>query len=401
VTVIGIDAHKRSHTLVAVDDAGRKLAEKTVPTTSSGHADAIGWAIKGFGADVVWSIEDNRSVTHLLERDLLAAGPWKVVRCPPHLMARTRASGRKPGKSDPIDALAVARAALREPDLPVAFHDAVSWELRQLVERREDLVLQRTGLITRIQWRMHLIDPSRPSPKRLDNRPRRVALSRYLRTRAGLLVEMAREEVDDLEYLSRRIDSLTERIVDRVDELDSSLLSITGCGHLTAAKFIGEAANVDRFRSESAFAAYCGVAPVPHSSGSTAGRMHPSHRGNRQLNAAMHRIALTQLSKDCAGRAYYRRRRAEGDAGSDALRRLKRKLCRLVFNRLRADYVRRTAAPSPDPEPAPAVLDQVPAWLETIELAATLSAERHAPRRMAGEHKSRIDPQERDGDAEG
>ena len=132
MTVIGVDAHKRTHTLVAVDDGGRKLGEKTVPSTTGGHADAIQWALANYGAQVVWAIEDNRSMTSLLEHDLLAAGTWRVARCPPHLMARSRSSARTVGKSDPIDALAVARAALHEPDLPAAFHDPVSWELRQL-----------------------------------------------------------------------------------------------------------------------------------------------------------------------------------------------------------------------------------------------------------------------------
>ena len=134
---IGIDAHKRNHTLVAIDSGGQKLGQKTVASNSSGHADAIRWATKHFGTDLMWAVEDNRSVTGLLERELLAAGPWPVVRCPPHLMARNRASAREWGKSDPIDALAVARVALREPNLPVAFHDPVSWELKVLVNRRE------------------------------------------------------------------------------------------------------------------------------------------------------------------------------------------------------------------------------------------------------------------------
>jgi transposase len=378
VTVIGVDAHKRSHTLVAVDDAGRKLAEKTVSTTSEGHAEAIVWATERFGSNVKWSIEDVRSVSYHLERDLLAAAPWAVVRCPPKLMARTRSSGREPGKSDPIDALAIARAALQEPDLPVAVHDAASWELRQLVDRREDLVLQRVGVMNRVGWRIHLIDASQPTPTRLEKRVRREALAKYLRTQSGLLAELAREELDDLEYLSRRVDSVTERIVDRVDGLGSSLLSLTGCAHLTAAKLIGEAANVDRFKTESAFAKYSGVAPIPRWSGSTAGRLRASPTGNRQINTALHRIAVTQLSNDCAGRAYYQRRRAEGDSGPDAVRRLKRKLARLVFNRLRADYLRWLANPSSDGPSASAVVDQVPAWVELVELAASLEAERAA-----------------------
>lgn len=377
--VIGVDAHKRSHTLVAVDDIGRKVAETTVQSTREGHAQAIRWAADRLGGHLEWAIEDNRAVTDLLERDLLAAGPWRVVRVPPHLMARARTSVRNHGKSDPIDALAVARAAQQNPDLPVAVHDAVSWDLRQLVDRREDLVLQRVAMMHRVYFRVHLIEPSLATPTRLENRGRRESLSAFLRTRTGLLAELARDEVDDIEYLSRRIDSLSLRIVNRVDELGSSLLSISGCAHLTAAKLIGEAANVDRFRDESAFASYCGAAPVPRWSGATAGRMRASPWGNRQVNTALHRIAVVQITKRGPGRAYYDRRRTEGDSGAEAIRKLKRKLCRLVFNRLRADYLQRQANPH-SRLPIPAIEERLPAWLDVVRLGAALTAEREGSR---------------------
>ena len=106
----------------------------------------------------MWAIEDCRHLSTRLERDLLAAGQ-QVVRVPPKLMAQTRASARTRGKSDPIDALAVARAALREPDLPVAAHDEVSRELKLLVDRREDLVAERTRTINRLRWHLHELDP--------------------------------------------------------------------------------------------------------------------------------------------------------------------------------------------------------------------------------------------------
>jgi transposase len=99
---------------------------------SGAHGDALHWVATRFGGDVRWGVEDNRAVTGLLEQDLLASG-MKVHRVPPTLMARSRASARTWGKSDPIDALAVARALLREPDLPEARHDSATWELRLLV----------------------------------------------------------------------------------------------------------------------------------------------------------------------------------------------------------------------------------------------------------------------------
>ncbi len=126
------------------------------------------------------------------------------------------------------------------------------------------------------------------------------------------------------------------------DEVDALRVpTLPGCAELTAAKLISEAANVDRFPNESAFARYGGLAPVPEWSGSTNGRLRVCRSGNRQINTAIHRIAVVQLRLDCAGRDYYQRRRAEGDSGATAVRCLKRRLCRVVFNRLRADYARR------------------------------------------------------------
>jgi transposase len=124
VIVIGADVHKRSHTFAAIDRGGRKLGEKTVEATSPGHATALRWVRAAFGSDVMWGIEDCRALSARLERDLLNAGQ-RVVRVPPNLTARHRASARSRGKSDPIDALAVARAVLRESDLPVACHDEI------------------------------------------------------------------------------------------------------------------------------------------------------------------------------------------------------------------------------------------------------------------------------------
>jgi transposase len=115
--VIGVDAHKRSHTLVAVDGVGRKLAERSVGTASEDHLTVVKCA--GQWSGVRFALEDPRHLTRRLERDLLAAGQ-AVVRVPTHVMAAARRGGRQPGKSDPIDALAVAQATLREPSLPLA-----------------------------------------------------------------------------------------------------------------------------------------------------------------------------------------------------------------------------------------------------------------------------------------
>src|SRR5215207_3782828 len=116
MVIIGIDARKRTHTVVAVDEQGRQLAQRTTGTTSTDHLELVAWAA-GLSAERWWAVEDCRHLSRRLERDLLAAGE-RIVRVPPKLMANARDAARSFGKSDPIDALAIARAALREPNLP-------------------------------------------------------------------------------------------------------------------------------------------------------------------------------------------------------------------------------------------------------------------------------------------
>jgi len=338
MVVVGADVHKRTHTFVAVDQAGRKLGEKVVAATTVGRHKALVWARVEFGNELVWGIEDCRHLSARLVRDLLSAGQ-QVVRVPPKLMAQTRASARTRGKSDPIDALAVARAVLREPDLPVASHDAVSRELKLLIDRREDLVAQRTSAINRLLWRVHELDPERaPKPRSLDLAKHRELLRAWLATQPGLVAEPARDELADISRLTEAINALAKRIAERVRVVAPALLALPGCAELTAAKLIGETAGVSRFKSESAFARHAGVAPIPVWSGNTTGRVRMTRSGNRQLNAALHRIAVTQVRLDGIGRAYYRKRRDAGASKTEALRCLKRRLARVVFHHLHTDH---------------------------------------------------------------
>ncbi len=341
MVVVGADVHKRTHTFVAVDEAGRKLGEKVVAATSAGHHQVLRWARAQFGAQLLWGIEDCRHLSARLERDLLTAGQ-QVVRVSPKLMAQTRASARTRGKSDPIDALAVARAVCREPDLPVASHDAVSRELKLLVDRREDLVAQRTSTINRLLWRVHELDPAHaPKAASLDLAKHRDLLRVWLDTVPGWVAELARDELADITRLTEAINALAKRIGERVRAVAPVLLAMPGCGELTAAKLVGEVAGVTRFKNEAAFARHSGVAPIPVWSGNNAGRVRMTRSGNRQLNAALHRIAVTQIRLDGLGQAYYRTRLAAGDSSTEALRCLKRRLSRVVFHHLNTDHQNR------------------------------------------------------------
>lgn len=354
MTVIGVDVHKATHTMVGVDSGGRKLAELTIKATTEGHLKALGWAGREFGTDLVWGIEDCRNLSMRLERDLLDAGQ-RVVRVPPQLMARSRASARTRGKSDPIDALSVARAVLREPDLPIASHDPISREFKLLVDRRDDLVSHRTALTNRLLWRVHELDPQyAPQPRSLSKAKHQQALRSWLETQPGLVAELAREEIAEIIAVTEITKTLEKRIAARAQAAAPSLLALHGCGALTAAKLVGETAGVSRFRSEAAFARHAGLAPIPHSSGSKTVRIKGGRSGNRKINAALYRIAMTQIRHGAPGEAYYRARRETGDTHAEAIRRVERRVARRVFRLLQNDQAA-TPRTAEDVTPLPAL----------------------------------------------
>jgi transposase len=285
-----------------------------------------------------WAVEDCRHLSRRLERDLLAAGEW-IVRVPPKLMANARSSARSYGKSDPDDALAVARAALRESELPVARLDGAEREVRLLVDHREDLVGERTRMISRLRWHLHELDPGNEPPLRTLNHLRNLdRIAEHLAGREGTVARIARELVDRCRDLTTEINQLEREIGALVETLAPTLLAICGCGTLTAAKILGETAGVERFKSSDAYARHNGSAPVPvWSSNRTRHRL--SRSGNRQLNAALHRIALTQARLHPEARALLARRRANGDGGLEAIRVLKRRLSDVVYRALLADSI--------------------------------------------------------------
>jgi transposase len=345
MVVVGADVHKRTHTFVAVNQVGKQVGQLTVAATTPGHLKALGWARREFGAELIWAVEDCRHLSARLERDLLSAGQ-QVVRVPPKMMAEQRRTARTRGKSDPIDALAVARAYLREPGLPVASHDEVSREAKLLVDRREALVNTRTRTINSLLWRVHELDPAMaPKPRSLDLAKHQQALRSWLVTLQGVVAEMALDELDDVIALTARVKAFDKRIAVLARRDAPELLALPGCGELSAAKLLGESAGITRFSDEAKFARHGGLAPIPVWSGNTAGRVRMTRSGNRQINCAIHRIAITQLRlSNSMGRAYYDKKLAEGKTTTEALRCLKRRIARTVFHRLTSDQDNRHTA---------------------------------------------------------
>ncbi len=335
MVVIGVDPHKASHTAVAVDPAGRVVGERRVAARDAGNVALLEWG-RQFGTERLWAVEDCRHVSLRLEQLLLARGE-RVVRVPPKLMGASRREQRSYGKSDPIDATAVARAALREPDLPVAVMDDETRELKLLVDRREDLVAERVREINRVQWLLHDLDPAlNTSNKRLVSRRGFETISDHVDQLGQDLVavQICRDLLDRIERLSNQIATYQRRIETLVQNRWSSLLSLDGCGALTAAKLVAEIGPISRFSTEAKLAMHAGVAPLPASSGAT-DRHRLNRQGNRQLNVAIHRIALAQAKKlDSPGRAYRTRKLAEGKTKREATRCLKRNITRAIYRTL-------------------------------------------------------------------
>jgi transposase len=267
---------------------------------------------------------------------MLAAGE-RIVRVPPKLMAHSRDSARTDGKSDPIDALAVARAALREPDLPTAHLDNESRELRLLVDHREDLVAERTRHINRLRWHLHEIDPTwEPDARVLTTFKHLGITAERLAGLHTVIARIAADLVERIRQLTVDINQLRNELDARTTTTATNLRRVHGVGPLAAAKIIGEVAGIERFKSRHAFARHNGTAPTPVWSGNT-NRHRLSRAGNRQLNAAIHRVALTQARSHPDAIAFLRRRTEAGATGKQAIRSLTRRLSDVIYRAMLAD----------------------------------------------------------------
>ncbi len=346
--VLGADTHKSSHTIAAIDAAtGQVLADKTIQVGARGFAALVLWA-RGLSGERVWALEDCRHVSGALERFLIGRGE-RVVRVSTRLMAGSRRSSRDRGKSDQIDAMSVARAALAAgiETLPTAALAGRELDLRLLVDHRERLVRTRVALNSTLQWNLHDLWPELQLPGgALFSKKWTTKIARRLaRAEQTMRVRMARDELRHLRELTSSIKALEAEITDLVGELAPQLVTEPGCGPLTAAKLVGEIAGADRFNSDAKLARAAGVAPIPASSGRT-DRHRLDRGGNRQINAAIHRMAVTRARCDAETQNYVARKKTEGKTQRDAIRCLKRHLTRRVWQLLRAPAPAKNNSPS-------------------------------------------------------
>jgi transposase len=360
--VIGVDTHKHSHALSAVDEGtGRVRVSREIKADEVGHLAAVRWA-RGLDDERVWAIEDCRHVSRRLEQALLAAGE-RVIRVAPQMMGASRRGERERGKSDQIDAQAVARAVVKDgvDRFPTAYLDQRAMDIRLLSDDREDLVAERTRIQNRLRWHLLELCPELEAKlergalsdlrqlERLDRRLRRLNPSVRLR--------IAREQLARIRALTRQAARLESELLGLIRASRPRLLAEQGCGTLTAALLIGRTAGAERFRSDACFGRQSGTAPIPCSSG-----QRTQHRldrgGDRQLNRALHTIAITRAHHDPATKEYLARKRAEGKTPKGALRCLKRHLARRFWHLLTqpplpAHDQPKASPPAYAPRPAP------------------------------------------------
>ena len=246
--VVGIDPHKHSHTACAVDGAsGVMLGELTVKARRAGHEQLVEWA-RELGRELLFAVEDVRRCSGGLERFLLERGE-AVVRVAPKLMGASRRHERSFGKSDSIDARAVARAALREPDLPRAHLAGIERDIALLLVRREELIAERVRLVGRLRWHLHDLDPDFQIPQaalRNEVWAERAA-RRLARMQPSVQVRISRDMLRRIRALTKEAQALERELVARVREDAPSLVELPGCGVLTAAKIVAEVAGIERF----------------------------------------------------------------------------------------------------------------------------------------------------------
>jgi transposase len=334
---IGIDPHKSTHTAVAVDRDERQLARLTLPANRDQTNRLLAWA-EPLDADRVWAIESAAGLGRLLAQQLIVAGE-RVVDVPPTLTARVRLLGpSKASKNDPNDAFATAIAGLRHCGLRAVTRDGHTAILRLLADRHHDLVALRTQSACRLHVMLRELSAG--------GAPIRISAAHGTEFVDAIDVgddpvnierkRLAREHLADMRRIDAELDAIKVRIRTAVTASATALTELHGVGPVVAAIVLGHVHDISRFRTRAQFASYNGTAPIEASSASRERhRLNP--RGNRELNHAMHMIAVTQVGHDTPGRAYYLRRQAEGKTRKEALRALKRRISDAVWRQLQID----------------------------------------------------------------
>jgi transposase len=329
---VGVDTHKERHYAVALDLLGQLLGELSFAASAAGYAELERWAeLLGEAQQLVFGVEGAGSWGAGLSQHLQRAGHTIVE------VERPRRRERRAGKSDRIDALAAAKSVLSDDHLSTPRRRGILSALRALLIARRSAVAERTRVLNQLQ----ALNATAPislrerigegTGKQLERR----VMSMRARPSADVEERAVFAVIRDLAARSRALAADTGRyeqeLVELVRSLDRTLLDEPGIGPISAAKLL--ACDPARFKHEAAFARCNGTAPLPASSGKTV-RHRLNRGGDRQVNNAIHTIALARAKHQPETRAYLDRRISEGKTKREAIRTLKRHISRDLFKRL-------------------------------------------------------------------
>jgi transposase len=337
--VIGMDPHKRSATIEAIDERERVLAKGRFGTDTDGYQQMLA-AGRQF-TDRVWAVEGCAGIGRHIAQRLVSDGE-AVLDVPAKLSARVRVFDTGQGrKTDPVDAHSVAVAGLRSPGLRTVAVDDATVALRLLVDRRDELGRTRTETVSRIH--QHLLELIPGGAKKFLTRGQASYLLRTAPPPLGVVArtrhDLARELIDELTAIDAKIRAADKQLRQLVTAAGSSLTDLNGIGPSSASRLIGDIGDIGRFRTAAHFASWNGTAPIEASSGDQR-RHRLSRLGNRRINRVLHIMAIVQLRHDTPGRAYYRRRLTDGKTTMEALRALKRHLSDVVYKQMVRDAKR-------------------------------------------------------------
>jgi transposase len=326
---IGIDAHKETLAAAAVDVVGRVLVEAEFRNDPSGHKRLLVWVNARPGTRRV-GIEGSGSYGAGVARVLLAAGE-DVREVPTSLSSRERQRRPTYGKSDPIDAVAIARVVARDEPLGSPARVEALTELKLLCDYRDEAVRTRTRLANQAHMELVIMRPGyQEKVPNLRAKGHVTAALMLIRRDRSVRADLVRRRIAAIRRLEREIADTNKQIAAKVKATGTTLVEIPGVGPLIAAKILGEVGDVRRIRSKAAFGHLSGTAPVLASSGGT--HRHRLNRGgNRQLNWALHYVALVQWRSCSTAKEYVVRHRAAGKSHKEAMRCLKRQLANVIY----------------------------------------------------------------------
>lgn len=334
--VIGVDPHKRINAVVVLNTKGKVLGRAQFDNSASGFRE-----LRRFSRQWrprTWAVEGCNGVGKHLAQRLVAEGE-RVVDVSTRRAALVRVyAGGNGRKNDDTDAHSIALVALHTPDLVEVRADDRTVAMRLLANRRHELVGLRTQAVCRIHRDLVNLLPG-GAPRALTAAKAKQLLAKVRpRDEVGRLRRrLIAEQITDLVAIDRRLHEVGLEIKAAIAETPTGLTQLFGVGPVTTARVLGEVGDVARFRSRHHFASYNGTAPVDSSSGGGPPAYRLNTKGNRKLNHAIHMVAVTQVRNDCAGRAFYLRKQAEGKTPKEALRALKRRISDVIYRQLLQD----------------------------------------------------------------